>query len=428
MKKLMVFIVVFLIAIMAYVIPNIKTDVSHSWTENPATKLLEGDFLALSKTLAIAYPKAKIEKIKTWEIPEFSKTEQIVWIATNEDENEQNTQALLDWVEEEGHHVVLEFNQEQHANHEIAKKLGVSVISPEKLIAPDKVTINRCQQEEKRREKLIKQADPSDTIHVDTEKNCPNKLNWIQFDEKNRFALFSNLQDTLPNFLQIAPAQKDNIVWQGSSPNGSHFVTLSKGLGRITFVADMHAFTNPTQPTYTNANGLDRYDHLQISNYLAKDYDHIVLAQRWNSQLPSLPTPIWLKFFKTAPLLFALFILGILLLIWRNRYPHGVRFGINQLSERQWQQHLSAAGQFIAQQDSKEILLQEWQADLFKQLQLRFPQWQQLNHAEKIIIMKEKLSIPHRHASLWCQPIPEKMNDKDWISYLQAYQNIRKAL
>lgn len=411
-------------------------------TSSAEAMLQDQGFLALKKTLPIAHPKSDIVEVPVWKGPTDSKTKtnQLIWIRENinneEDDNfETINQALLDWIAQ-GNQVILPLSSEESASAKLAELVGVSIKETDKALVRTDLSEARCTQEKNRFEAQIKQAPvfgeskfaiPFNFNAERMMQDCRQGLSWVAIGNNAQVALYNQYTTKQSNsYLMVSADKQKNLAWKDKSPYGSQMLSMRHGKGQITFVIDMEAFSTANLPVIGNS--LDKYDHLAIANYLSNNRPNILLASKWRSTDIPASIPLWKKAWDNTPWFVFLFLLAFVMIFWHHKLPKGVRYRLHPYSNRQWQQHLLAAGQFIEERHSKEAVLEEWQQQLFKHWQRRYGHWHSLQSADRITLLKESLNLPTDVIVMWCKPIPEKLTRKEWFIYLQAYQMIRKAL
>ncbi len=428
-------------------------------TSNTQSALQDFDFLALSKTLPLAHPKSDIVFAPLWQGPKDPKTKanQLLWIRKNDNNIDDKNfatinQELLDWIAQ-GNQVILplpsyaavataEQNEEddkdknQSATEQLAKLVGVSIQISDKTLVKNDLSEARCLEEKNRYEAQLKLAPRfangkfTQDFNFDPEtmmQNCRQGLSWLPIGNNQQLALYNQQTHEKKNaYLSVSADKQKNIAWQDNGPYGSQMLSMRHGKGQITFIIDMDAFMTANLPIVDNS--LDKYDHLAIANYLSQNRPNILLVSRWRSTDALATTPLWKKTWDNTPWFVFLFFLTIVMIFWYHKLPKGIRYRLHPYSNRQWQQHLLAAGRFIEERKSKEALLEEWQQHLFKQWQRRYGNWHGLPLSDKMTLLEDSLKLPTDVIAMWCKPIPETLTRKEWFIYLQAYQMIRKAL
>ncbi len=402
-----------------------------------------GPMYALSQTLPIAYPKTPIQLHKRWH-PEVPDTQEdgfdmdkprsakstmaiAASVASLEDESIAN---VFDWVAQ-GNHLMLPYQKDNDSITQILKQLGIQAIDVQKPKSSNDADIRqRCQIEAKQRQALINRADVtthnSDQDVQNTLKRCYASLNRVTLNQEPLF--FYSDANGLVRFESLKKKNK-SVLNQSTGANGSQWITLRYGQGSLTFISDMQMFDNPIMPQL-NSMDLSRYDHMEIANMWLLPASEVILTSQLENHNEGMPlvTPDWLRLLRFAPLFVALMVLATILLFWHYRYPRGVRHELPKLEQRQWLMHLSGAGEFIQRTHAKEAMLQQWQDDLFIQLQKRFVQWPYLSTKQRVALLRKTWSISPLAIDLWCQPIPNRIHNKDWLTYLKAHQQIKKVL
>jgi hypothetical protein len=166
---------------------------------------------------------------------------------------------------------------------------------------------------------------------------------------------------------------QDAAVWTVAGERGVHLVEIEHGKGRIAALTSDEPLANAT------------IGHA----------DHAEFLLRWLRDGREGRVPVWIFFEEKWPSLFtllrqhaapALAAAAILLLLWswRSFWRFGPALPAPDPARRRWLEHLEAAGRFHWRQDHGRVLLEALRDGLARELARKHPAWSRLQERERM--------------------------------------------
>lgn len=319
--------------------------------------------------------------------------------------------ALIDWVEQGGHLVLLSevvYEGELSGNNDrLLRHYNVSAVP---YVEPEIEEVMPKAQELKKilKGKTIEQRIAQN--NKDLSYQCFDNPALTEIDQvygAQKLQVFFNNKDAL-----IYSGDTQKLNFYGDNDYGTQILQLASGQGRVTVVTDMSLWRN---------DNLGCFDNAQFLNLLLKDRNKGWLL--YYESLPSLLELLW-KNNKTLVLASLIF---IFFWLWRQTLRIGPLTPTHSTVRRNYLEHLAAAARYRWHSGESEQMVTLLRQKIIRQLSLRHNDFGQMPQDQQIALISRLSGSKQDHVqqALFSQtPVkPDAL-----VALVQKLQILRKQL